>query len=165
MNIGTRIRELRERNKLSQEKFGELCGASKGSVSQWETGISSPPTDRLLMLKKNLEFSLDWLIAGEVDNNFALTRPSIQKLIEVAQPLPDNAVAALTREGGVYAELISETGFRLPNKVAKSFRFKFNSSFFKRSPKPSTAHLAGLTSIQPSPPFGCHPLRMRNARQ
>lgn len=107
MNIGARIRQLRERNSLSQEKFGELCGVSKASVSQWEIGISTPPTDRLIALRNHLEFSFDWLIAGEVDSNFALTRPSIQKLIAVAQPLPDSAVAALTREGGVYAELIS----------------------------------------------------------
>lgn len=107
MNIGTRIRQLRERNTLSQEKFGDLCGVSKASVSQWEIGIATPPTDRLIALRKHLEFSFDWLIVGEIDSNFALTRPSIQKLIAVAQPLPDSAVAALTREGSVYAELIS----------------------------------------------------------
>ncbi|MDD4962886.1 MAG: helix-turn-helix transcriptional regulator [Gallionella sp.] len=107
MNIGVRIRQLRERNTLSQEKFGELCGVSKASVSQWEIGIATPPTDRLIALRKHLAFSFDWLIAGEVDSNFALTRPSIQKLLAVAQPLPDSAVAALTREGDFYTELIS----------------------------------------------------------
>ena len=107
MTIGTRIRQLRERNTLSQEKFGDLCGVSKASVSQWEIGIATPPTDRLIALRKHLEFSFDWLIVGEIDSNFALTRSSIQKLIAVAQPLPDSAVAALTREGSVYAELIS----------------------------------------------------------
>ena len=60
-----------------------------------------------MALRKHLEFSFDWLIAGENANALALTRPSIQKLIAVAQPLPDNAVAALTREGSVYAELLS----------------------------------------------------------
>ncbi len=113
MTIGARIRQLRERNTLSQEKFGDLCGVSKASVSQWELGVATPPTDRLVALREHLVFSFDWLIAGEVDNNFALTRPSIQKLIAVAQPLPDSAVAALTREGGVYAELIS------PEKLLK----------------------------------------------
>ncbi|CAH1903490.1 Transcriptional regulator, contains XRE-family HTH domain [Candidatus Nitrotoga sp. HW29] len=113
MTIGARIRQLRERNTLSQEKFGDLCGVSKASVSQWEIGIATPPTDRLVALREHLVFSFDWLIAGEIDNNFALTRPSIQKLIAVAQPLPDSAVAALTREGGVYAELIS------PEKLLK----------------------------------------------
>jgi transcriptional regulator with XRE-family HTH domain len=107
MTIGLRIRKLRERNNLSQEKFGELCGVSKASVSQWELGVATPPTDRLITLKKQLDFSFDWLIAGEIDNNFAMTRPSIQKLIEVASPLPDSAVVALTREGTVYMELIS----------------------------------------------------------
>lgn len=68
MSIGTRIRELRERHQLSGEKFGELCGGlSKGAISQWENGTVTPPIDRLIELKKTIEFSIDWLYTGETD--------------------------------------------------------------------------------------------------
>ncbi|MGL5961182.1 MAG: helix-turn-helix domain-containing protein, partial [Cetobacterium sp.] len=41
------IREIRQDNKLTYEKFGELLGATKGTVSNWETGKYIPNTKRL----------------------------------------------------------------------------------------------------------------------
>lgn len=42
MTIGLRIREERERLKLSQEAFASLAGASKRAQIDWEKGVSSP---------------------------------------------------------------------------------------------------------------------------
>jgi transcriptional regulator with XRE-family HTH domain len=67
MSIGARIRKLREAYKLSGEKFGELCGLSKGAISQWESDDVTPPVDRIIELKKHLEFSIDWIYTGEVN--------------------------------------------------------------------------------------------------
>src|SRR5512135_614713 len=64
MSIGARIRQLRQANGLSGEKFGELCGVTKGLVSQWESDQVTPTTDRLLELNKHLSFSFDWLLNG-----------------------------------------------------------------------------------------------------
>jgi len=66
MTIGARLKELRERNNLSGDKFGELCGVSKGMVSQWENNLVTPPADRLLLLQKTLEFSIDWIYTGKI---------------------------------------------------------------------------------------------------
>jgi transcriptional regulator with XRE-family HTH domain len=63
--MGPRLIQLRRRYKLSQSKLGELCGVSKAAVSQWETGISTPEIKKLIELRSKLNFSLDWLIAGE----------------------------------------------------------------------------------------------------
>jgi transcriptional regulator with XRE-family HTH domain len=38
--MGMRIRKLRESKQMSQERLGVLCGASRSSVSQWETGVN-----------------------------------------------------------------------------------------------------------------------------
>ena len=65
MTIGARLRQLRIKNGLSGEKFGELCDVTKGMVSQWESDTVTPPTDRLLQLHKHLSFSFDWLLNGE----------------------------------------------------------------------------------------------------
>jgi transcriptional regulator with XRE-family HTH domain len=63
--MGPRLIQLRRRYKLSQSKLGELCGVSKAAVSQWETGISTPEIKKLIELRSKINFSLDWLIAGE----------------------------------------------------------------------------------------------------
>lgn len=83
MTIGARIRQLREKHGLSGEKFGALCGVTKGMVSHWESDTSDPTVDRLIELRKHLNFSLDWLINGDhVDNK-------IMTVCTVMQTLPE----------------------------------------------------------------------------
>ena len=62
--IGTRFRQLRTHYKLSGEQVGEYCDVSKSMISQWESGIHIPPTERLIRLKEKIEFSVDWLLFG-----------------------------------------------------------------------------------------------------
>lgn len=107
MSIGARLRELRKQNGLSQERFGELCNVSKGMVSQWEANLTTPPSDRLIELRKHLLFSVDWILTGEIHDYKTRISPPLRELLRVAEKLPDNAVIDLTREGSVYSELLS----------------------------------------------------------
>ena len=106
MSIGARIRQLRLANKLSGQHFGEFCEVSKGMVSQWESDTATPGIERLLMLRQHLEFSLDWLLLGDVDYSIRTMRPTMKALLKVAEGLPDEAVAKLSQEGDTYTELI-----------------------------------------------------------
>lgn len=38
--MGQRIRALREAHGMSQERLGKLCGVTRGSISQWEIGLT-----------------------------------------------------------------------------------------------------------------------------
>jgi len=44
----SRIREIREELKLSQEAFAERLGVARNSVTRWESGILIPPKLALL---------------------------------------------------------------------------------------------------------------------
>lgn len=101
MSIGARFRQLRLENKLTQEQVGEICDVSKSMVSQWESDESTPATDRLILLRKRIEFSIDWLLMDG-----PAPRPQTLALLRMAENLPDYAVEKLTREGSSYAELI-----------------------------------------------------------
>lgn len=107
MSIGERIRQIRESHKLSGEAFGDLCGVSKGMVSQWENNIVTPPMDRLLLLREKFDFSFDWLVDGTIDDYSKKLRPPLKALLEVAEKLPDTEVAELTHQGGVFIKLIT----------------------------------------------------------
>lgn len=107
MSIGARLRELRKQNGLSQERFGELCDVTKGMVSQWEANLTTPPSDRLIELRKHLLFSVDWVLIGEIQDYTARMKPPVRELLRVAEKLPDDMVAELTREGSIYSELLS----------------------------------------------------------
>lgn len=72
---------------MNQEQLGELCGVTKGMVSQWELDIVTPPTDRLLELHKKLAFSFDWLLNG--DTVYSTTNPKIGSAMMVMEQSAD----------------------------------------------------------------------------
>ena len=86
MSIGARIRQLRQSNGLTQEKFGELCEVTKGMVSQWESDSTIPPTDRLLKLRQHLVFSIDELL---LDNNPQLENKREDALLKLYRASDD----------------------------------------------------------------------------
>jgi len=67
MTIGARIKQVRKENKLSQERFGELCDVTKSLVSQWENDKLIPNLERLLALKEKVNFSFDWVLTGKIE--------------------------------------------------------------------------------------------------
>lgn len=87
MGIGARIRQLRQANRLSGDEFGELCGVTKGAVSQWESDLVTPPVDRLMDLHKKLEFSFDWLLNGL--DSYATTDPKIIATAKAMEHSPE----------------------------------------------------------------------------
>ena len=70
MDIGTRIRELRRKCDLTQEKLADYLGVSYQAVSKWETGVSSPDLSLIVPLAKLLHVTTDdlfGLTAAEPD--------------------------------------------------------------------------------------------------
>lgn len=52
MNIGQLISEYREKNNLTQSKFGKLVGVNKQTVSKWESGQVQPRTKKIYEILK-----------------------------------------------------------------------------------------------------------------
>ncbi len=61
-NIGTRIRELRKKNDLTQEKLAGYLNVSYQTVSKWETGINTPDLSLIVPLAKVLHTTTDELL-------------------------------------------------------------------------------------------------------
>lgn len=108
MSIGTRLRQLRKENHLTQDQVAEICEVTKSMVSFWESGTNQPTIEKLLRLRTRLDFSMDWLITGQIADYSTRMRPAVKSLLRVAENLPDQAVNALTREGTTYAELLGD---------------------------------------------------------
>ena len=62
MTIGERIKELRKKNDLTQEKLADFLCVSYQAVSKWECGISSPDLALIGPLTKLLHVSADELL-------------------------------------------------------------------------------------------------------
>ena len=65
MSFGENLQTIRKKNQLSQEGLAEMLGVSRQAVSKWELGEGYPEVDKLLVLSKKLNISLDSLLGGE----------------------------------------------------------------------------------------------------
>lgn len=59
---GDRLRELREKNQLSQADLSKRTGISEVQIWRYETGQGEPRCDIVVMLAKFLECSTDYLL-------------------------------------------------------------------------------------------------------
>lgn len=65
MEIGERIKHLREESKITQAELAKEIGVSPGNVGDWERGRAKPGFDALLALSRFFQISVDWLMTGE----------------------------------------------------------------------------------------------------
>ncbi len=65
--IGSRIKEVRERNGLTQAELAKKLGLTRSGVNAWEMGISIPSAQYLIGLSKLFKVTVDYLL--ELDEN------------------------------------------------------------------------------------------------
>ena len=73
-NIGKRIKELRKKNDLTQERLADYLGVTDKAVSKWECGATMPDLGLIVPLARLLKVSADELLCGkreEVDERRA----------------------------------------------------------------------------------------------
>lgn len=100
--IGQRIKALRAKLGLSQDRFGSYIGTRSPSVHSWESGRTNPKRCTVLKIAKVFDVSLEWLDTG--------AGPMFAKDAEVPAPKPPESAGA----GG---RLDAETVARLFNAL------------------------------------------------
>ena len=61
ITLGMRLKELRQRLGVNQQKFADDLGISKASLGSYETGSKNPTSGVLINIAKKYLVSLDWL--------------------------------------------------------------------------------------------------------
>ena len=61
MDIGNKIKQLRQKANLTQEQLGDSLGISAQSVSKWENSITMPDISLLPLLSSELGVTIDEL--------------------------------------------------------------------------------------------------------
>ena len=62
MNLGNKIVNLRKKNNLSQEELAEKVGVTRQTISKWELGETTPEMDKLIIISKLYDITLDELM-------------------------------------------------------------------------------------------------------
>lgn len=65
MNIGDKIRNAREKNKLTQTQVSESLMVSRQTISNWENGKSLPDILSVIRMSELYQISLDDLLKGD----------------------------------------------------------------------------------------------------
>lgn len=66
MVLGEKIMTLRKKNGWSQEELAGKLGVSRQSVSKWESAMSIPDLDKILLMSEIFEVSTDFLLKDEM---------------------------------------------------------------------------------------------------
>ena len=62
MNIGERLKELRNEKNLSQMELSKATGISQSSIARWELNKSEPTASDIIVLAKFFGESADYLL-------------------------------------------------------------------------------------------------------
>ena len=68
--LSEKIKEIREREGLTQDEFAREIFVSRTTVTKWETGKSLPNIDTLKLISKKYGVSIDELIHNEAESGF-----------------------------------------------------------------------------------------------
>ncbi len=71
MTIGERIKVLRRKNDLTQERLAEYLSVSSQAVSKWECGLACPDLALIIPLARILHVSADELLGGSMEETDA----------------------------------------------------------------------------------------------
>ena len=87
MSFAENLKQLRKSNQLSQEELAEILDVSRQAVSKWEQGIGYPEVEKLLLLSKELNISLDSLMETEVAQKPNTEKQNVTGIITITSPI------------------------------------------------------------------------------
>ena len=65
MALSNKLYSLRKKSGLSQEQLAEQLNVSRQAISKWESGHSTPESEKLLIISEFFNVSIDYLLKDE----------------------------------------------------------------------------------------------------
>ncbi|MCB2300915.1 helix-turn-helix domain-containing protein [Clostridium tagluense] len=128
MGFADNLKSIRKERNISQEGLAEIIGVSRQAVSKWEQGGGYPEMEKLLVLSKELNVSLDYLMLGEIkstENNKTLSNTII---------VPTGKITIKSYDGksivNCYKVLASHVMYKAKNDEPKHWLIGVNSGAF-----------------------------------
>lgn len=81
MNLSENLQNLRKSKGMSQEELAEKLDVSRQAVSKWETGETSPETEKIIMICDLFDCTMDDLIKGKVITEVNTSKKAYDKFM------------------------------------------------------------------------------------
>ena len=111
-DFGTLLRELRQKEHMTQKVLGERLGLTKTAISKYENGTASPSIDMLKSLSTIFHVSTDYLCGIERHGTI-----SLNYLTDDQVDLIKSMVNAIQRKNSVSKGQTAEDNYSLIGKV------------------------------------------------
>ena len=85
MKLSEKLYSLRKKSGLSQEQLAERLDVSRQAVSKWESGVSVPESEKLVVISSYFNVSVDYLLKDELDSPDANEPTSSQRKTEISR--------------------------------------------------------------------------------
>ena len=82
MQIGEKIKIIRENKKISQENMAKSLHVSYQAISNWERGKSYPDISNIIMISDLYNISLDELIRGDKNYKDILLEKKVSGIVD-----------------------------------------------------------------------------------
>ena len=98
--IGSRIRELRLKNRVSQEQLAlYLNFENKGTISSYETDRRSVPTEVVIRLAEFFHTTTDYILCGRLSESDILQmEPELEEAVKILLSLTSDAAIKTSLE-------------------------------------------------------------------
>ena len=93
--IGKRLKEAREKKKITQEKLAESLDVSIGYISQVERGLKHFNLQRITQVSKIFEIPVSYIIDGSISDKPV---DALSELIETIKDYSDEEIRALIKK-------------------------------------------------------------------
>ena len=65
-NLAENLKKIRKENNLSQEDLASILGVSRQAISKWESKVSYPEMDKIVLLCKKFNLNIDDLLHKDI---------------------------------------------------------------------------------------------------
>ena len=101
-----RLKELREENKISQQKLADTLGVKQSTVGMWENGKNKPEFDTLIKISEYFDVSVDYLL-GKTNKKMPADLAANERDLETAKLLSRLSASEAERVRDFVAGLIA----------------------------------------------------------
>ena len=127
MSFGENLKNVRKQRGVTQEELAEILGVSRQAISKWESDSGYPETEKLLVISKTLNISIDYLLNDVTvmkEKEKTEEKKLEEKLLPFAQILPKETLELFLQS---YENEIKIKEFRLRilSKAAEILLFSF----------------------------------------
>lgn len=111
MALSEKLYTLRKKSGLSQEQLAEQLKISRQAISKWESGASSPESDKLIALSNYFNVSLDYLMKEDNEQSKDTPQATQSKTAQAAERT-QRSVGLIICIGGIICLIVWPTGQR-----------------------------------------------------